>query len=137
MNQEPIQFYPCHPSDEKTHLIETTPMPLLAQNAPFAVKPLREAFDGDLSKALAQYEDKRFEVTGIAVKVGLDIHNKPSVELSDTIDGICHTLCIFPKADILTQVKPGQQVTIRANYLVFSNWFGVVMKHSELVDAHD
>ena len=138
MHNEPLRFFPEHPSGEKTHLIETTPMPILSQSAPFDVKPLRGQFDADLNSALAAYQDKRFEVTGVSIKVGLDIHNKPSVELSDSPDGECHALCIFPKADILKKVKAGENVTIRANYLVHSNWFGVVMKHSELVGVkHD
>lgn len=41
---EPLTFYPAHPSDVRTHQIETTPMPLLPQDAPFSVKPLCEAF---------------------------------------------------------------------------------------------
>ena len=33
-----IEFYPEHPSDEKTHMIETTVMPILEQDKPFNVK---------------------------------------------------------------------------------------------------
>lgn len=128
-------FYPKHPSDAKTHKIETTDSPLLGQDAPFDVKPLREAFDTNLEEALKVYEDKRFEVTGIATKVGPDIHNKPSIELSDSIGGQCHALCIFPTNDFYNQVSVGDKVIVCANYLVLSNWFGVVMKHSELVQV--
>ena len=133
--KEPLTFYPAHPSDAKTHQIETTPMPLLAQDAPFDVKPLCEAFRKDLRGALASYEDKRFEVTGIAVKVGPDVHNKPSIELSDCAGGETCALTIFPTDAHYSKVSVGDRVTVQANYLVFSNWFGVVMKHSELVDV--
>lgn len=133
MNTEPLTFYPKHPSDQKTFQIETTDMPVLPQKAPFDVLPLYQEFSTDLNAALKRYEDKRFEVTGIARKVGPDVHNKPSIEISDSIDGRCYALVIFPTDDHYSQVSVGDKVTVRANYLVFSNWFGVVMKHSELV----
>lgn len=134
MNNE-LEFYPAHPSGEKTHRIETTPMPLLMQDAPFDAKTLCEEFSNNLNGALAKYEDKRFEVTGIAKKIGPDIHNKPSIELSDGVDGECYALCIFPNDDFYSKVSVGDTVAVRANYLVMSNWFGVVMKHSELVEV--
>lgn len=136
----PLTFYPAHPSNEKTHKIETTPMPLLQQSAPFDVKTLAHAFQTDLQGALAIYQDKRFEVTGVAVKVGPDVHHKPSIELSDSLGGQTYALTIFPTEDHYAKVAVGDKVTVRANYLVFSNLFGVVMKYSELVDvvkAHD
>lgn len=133
--REPLTFYPKHPSSLKTHRIETRPMPLLPQEAPFDVKPLCEAFNADLQGSLRIYEDKRFEVTGVAVKVGPDVHDKPSIEMSDVAGGDCFTLCIFPTDDHYARVSAGDKVTVRANYLVFSNWFGVVMKHSELVSV--
>lgn len=133
MNTEPLTFYPKHPSNAKTWQIETTDMPELQQEAPFDVLALYNEFSADLDAALAVYEDKRFEVTGIAVKVGLDIHNKPCIEISNSVDGQCYTLVIFPTDDHYSKVSVGDTVTVRANYLVFSNWFGVVMKHSELV----
>lgn len=135
MQTEPLTFYPKHPSNRKTLLIETTPMTLLHQEAPFEVEALFDAFHADLDCALAIYEDKRFEVTGIAVKVGPDIHNKPSIEISSSVGGDCYALCIFPTDAHYSKVSVGDKVTVRANYLVFSNWFGVVMKHSELVSV--
>lgn len=133
--QEPLTFYPKHPSPLKTHRIETTPMPTLPQEAPFDVESLFDAFNADLHGALAIYEDKRFEVTGIAIKVGPDIHNKPSIEISDCVGGQTYALTIFPTDDHYSKVSVGDKVTVRANYLVFCNWFGVVMKHSELVSV--
>ena len=134
MNNE-LEFYPAHPSGDKTHRIETTPMPLLAQTAPFNVKTLCAELNDDLNAVLAIYEDKRFEVTGIAKKIGPDIHNKPSIEISDSVDGECYALCIFPNDNFYSKVSVGDTVVVRANYLVMSNWFGVVMKHSELVEV--
>lgn len=128
------QFYPCHPSPEKTHLIQTTPSPLLpGQRAPFEAAHLRRSFDLDPQGSLAAYEDKRFDVTGVAIWVGLDPHGLPTVQLSDTPGGPCYAHCIFPREDILEQVRPGDRVVIRSNYLVLSQRFGLVMKYSELL----
>lgn len=133
MNNKELTFYPKHPSDMKTYKIETTFMPVLEQKEPFDAKTLSNELCVDLEGALAIYEDKRFEVTGIASKIGPDIHNKPSIELSDQVGGKCYTLCIFPSDDFYDEVSVGERVTVRANYLVMSNWYGVVMKYSELV----
>lgn len=135
MNQTELTFYPKHPSDDKTHTIETTAMPLLAQAAPFGVKTLCEEFSTDAESFFANYSDKRFEVTGIAKKVGPDIHNKPSIELSDSASGQTYALVIFPTDDHYSKVKVGDTVTVRANYLVMSNCYGTVMKFSELVSV--
>ena len=72
-------------------------------------------------------------MTGVAIWVGLDPHNLPTVQLSDGAEGTSCAHCIFPKEDILELVKPGDRVAIRANYLVLSRRFGVVMKFSELL----
>lgn len=44
MKNEGLKFYPAHPSNTKTHQIETTAMPVLEQSAPFDVKTLCEEF---------------------------------------------------------------------------------------------
>lgn len=135
MHQEELKFYPVHPSGEKTHQIETTPMPMKPQDAPYEAKALADEFRADLNAALAEYQGTRFEVTGIAAKVGPDIHHKPSIELSDKTAGVCHVLCVFPNEDHYNKVAVGDTVTVRGNYLVMSNQFGVVLKFSELVSV--
>lgn len=135
MSSEELKFYPKHPSNLKTHKIETKAMPILKQDAPFEAKSLCGEFCKDLDSALSVYQDKRFEVTGVATKIGPDIHNKPSIEISDEVGGQCYTLCIFPSDDFYSKVSVGDIVTVRANYLVMSNWYGVVMKYSELIDV--
>lgn len=135
MEQEELTFYPKHPSGMKTHKIETTPMPMLPQDAPFDVKKLHEEYQADAGAFLRKYVDKRFEVTGIAKKIGPDVHNKPSIELSDSVDGKTYALVIFPTDDHYGKVAVGDAVTVRANYLVMSNLFGTVMKFSELVSV--
>lgn len=132
---EELKFYPEHPSGSKTHQIETTAMPIMEQKAPFEVKALYEEFTADADAFFAAYVDKRFEVTGIAKKVGPDIHNKPSIEISDCVDGQTYALVIFPTDDHYSKVAVGDAVTVRANYLVMSNHFGTVMKFSELVSV--
>ena len=128
-------FYPEHPSAEKTHYIETTPLPILKQDQPFFVKDFCGEFTADADSFFAKYVDKRFEVTGIAKKVGPDPHNKPSIELSDAIDGQIYALVIFPTDDHYSKVAVGDTVVVRANYLVMTNRIGIVMKHSELVSV--
>ena len=134
--KEGQNFYPCHPSPEKTHQIQTTPSPMLeGQTAPFEAAELRKAFDRDPEGTLARCQDRRFDVAGTVIWAGLDPHGLPSVQLSDRAGGECYAHCIFPEAEILDQVKPGHRVVIRANYLVLSRRFGVVMKFSELISG--
>lgn len=134
---EGFEFYPEHPSDEITERIKTTPSPILKQDAPFDVKVLCDEFKQDMDAFLKTYGNKRFEVTGTAICVELDLHNLPTVQLSDEAGGQCYGHCIFPVADadyVMETVSVGDKVVIRSNYLVMSNVFGVVMKFSELVD---
>ena len=135
MHNTELTFYPKHPSDMKTNKIETTAMPILEQDAPFAAKTLCDEFSADAEGFYAKYVDKRFEVTGIAKKVGPDIHNKPSIELSDSEGGQTFSLVIFPTDDHYSKVRVGDRVVVRANYLVMSNHYGIVMKFSELVSV--
>lgn len=135
MKNEELRFYPAHPSSAKTHQIETTAMPVLEQSAPFDVKTLCEEFATDKTAFFAKYLDKRFQVTGIAKKVGPDIHNKPSIEISDSANGQTYALVIFPTDDHYKKVSVGDKVVVRANYLVMSNNYGTVMKFSELLSS--
>jgi hypothetical protein len=128
-----LTYYHTHPSGIKMFRIEKTNMPLLKQNAPFEIKTLYDEFTEDIEGALKKYEDKRFEVTGIATRIGLDIHQKPSIEISNEVTGECYALLIFPTDGFFGKVNVGDRVTVRANYLVTCNWFGVVMKHSVLI----
>lgn len=133
MSEVKLEFYPFHPSNEKTHIIETTKMPILNQSLPFKVNKLLEEFENDLYTSLKIYEDKRFEVEGIAIYVGPDVHHKPSIQISNEINGKCCALTIFPNKDFYKEVSVGDRIIVKANYLVLSNLFGVVMKNSELV----
>ncbi len=130
-----LAFFPAHPSDEKTNLIETTAMPILEQSAPFSVKALADEFSENENEFYAKYFDKRFEVVGIAKNVGPDIHNKPSIELSDSTHGKTYALVIFPTEDHYDKVCVGDRVVVRSNYLVMSSTYGIVMKFSELLSV--
>ena len=129
-------FYPEHPSPEKTHFIETTPLTILLQEKPFFVKDFCTQFQEDADGFFSKYVDKRFEVTGIAKKIGPDAHHKPSIELSDSVNGLTYALVIFPNDDHYSKVAVGDTVVVRANYLVMCNRLGIVMKHSELVSVN-
>ena len=133
MSKEEIKFYPAHPTDEKTHQLETQDCPILEQSAPIASGELYELFCNDFEHALEVYEDKRFEISGTAIRVGLDGHKKPSVQLSDSVEGRCHVLCVFPTEDVLHEVAVGDKVVIRGNYLVMCNLYGIVIKKCEVV----
>lgn len=129
-----VEFYPEHPSGEKTRRIQTSPSPMLeGQTAPFEAAALCAQFEKNLQGSLAIYEDKRFDVTGIVISVEHDIHGLPTVQLSDKVGGKCCVHCIFPDEDVLKKVCIGDRVVIRSNYLVMSNLYGVVMKYSELL----
>ncbi len=136
MNKEELLFYPFHPTDEKTHLIETTIMPILEQDKPFSVEKIYNDLNDNLNINLKTYEDKRFEVEGYAIYVGPDVHHKPSIQLSNEKNGRCYALTIFPNTDFYNKVSLGDRVIIRANYLVLSNLFGVVMKNSEIIKVN-
>lgn len=133
LNTEKLVYYTDHPSSIKTFFIENFPMTELEQDSPYEIKSLCLEFQNDVGSAYETYLDKRFEVTGVVKTVGPDVHNKPSIELSDSVRGECYALCIFPSDNIYDEVSVGDTVTVKANFLVMTNWYGIVMKHSEIV----
>ncbi len=132
MNSEELIFIPKHPSSIKTYKIEKKDSVSLKQNAPINSEDLYNEFISDFDNSFDKYRDKRFDVTGVVIKVGPDIHNKPSVELSSGVNERCHVLCVFPSDDIYSKVSVGDKVIVRGNYLVMSNWYGIVLKKCEL-----
>lgn len=107
--------------------------PVLAQEKPFDAKDLFLQFCDNFENALQTCKDKRFKVTGIASKIGPDIHGKPSIELSDCVGGQCYVLFVFASEEDYQNVSVGDTVTCRSNYLGVTNEFGVVMKRSEVL----
>ena len=125
--------YPKQPAGEKMYELEFGDSPLLAQTAPIDAKELYFSFDEDLKAAEEKYAYYRFEVSGIATKVGPDVHNKPSIELSDEVGGKCYVLCVFNSDEIYGKVSVGDHVVCRGNFLIASSLFGIVLKNSEVV----
>lgn len=107
--------------------------PLLQQEKAFEAKKLFEEFCEQFEKLLEVCRDKRFEVYGIASKIGLDIHGKPSIELSDCLGGRCYVLFVFESEKDYQNVTLGDCIACRGNYLGVTNEFGVVMKRSEII----
>ncbi len=136
MNFNKLRFYPEHPSEKKTHTLETVNMPLLEQDEPFEVKALYGEFEADAERFYGKYTDKRLDVVGVAKKVGPDIHSKPSIEISDSANGRTYALVAFPTDEHYDKVAVGDTVTVRGNYLVMSNHYGTVLKFSELLEKH-
>ena len=117
------------------HQLEFGESPFLAQNAPFDAKEVYFSFDEDLKAAEEKYAYYRFEVSGIASKVGPDVHNKPSIELSDEVGGKCYVLCVFNSNEIYGKVSVGDHVVCRGNYLIASSLYGIVLKNAEVVPS--
>lgn len=107
--------------------------PMLPQQSPFDAKTLFAQFCENFNDALQLCRDKRFEVTGIASKIGPDIHGKPSIELSDRVGGQCYVLFVFASEDEYKTVSQGDSIVCRGNYLGVTNEFGVVMKRSRVL----
>lgn len=107
--------------------------PTLAQENPFDAKALFTQFCENFEVTLQACKDMRFEVTGIASKIGPDIHGKPSIELSDRMGGQCWVLFVFASEEDYQNVSVGDTVTCRGNYLGVTNEFGVVMKRSKVM----
>lgn len=107
--------------------------PVLEQDSPFDAKELFIYFCEKFEDALLTCRDKRFAVTGVASKIGPDIHGKPSIELSDQVGGHCYVLFVFASEESYKNVSVGDTVTSCGNYLGVTNEFGVVMKRSEVL----
>ena len=78
----------------------------------------------------------KIPVKGVAKKIGPDAHNKPSIQISDCVDGQTYALLIFQTEEHYNKVQVGDTVVVCANYLVMCNLYGIVMKHSELVSVN-
>lgn len=107
--------------------------PRAEQELPFEAKALFVWFCEEFEEALSLCRDKRFAVTGIASKIGPDIHGKPSVELSDDVGGQSYVLFVFASEADYVGISEGDLITCRGNYLGVTNEFGVVMKRSEVL----
>ena len=127
-------LFSTKPDAQKAYEAENTLFPVMKQNAPFNVKELYDYFFGNPEKALREFDRKRFEVQGIVLRTGPDgVFGQPSVELSDKTGGKCFVLCVFQDAKSYSKVKPGDKISVRGNYLVIREDYGIVLKISELI----
>lgn len=107
-----------------------------------SVRVNRNAFDGSCvfsvkpshEKALAEFDMKRLTVEGVVLRKGPDgVFGQPSIELSDKTVGECYVLCVFQNAGDYSRVKTGDRITVRGNYLVIREDYGIVLKICELI----
>ena len=129
-----LQNYPKQPAEEDMRQIEFGYLPVLPQAAPAVANELHEAFDSDLAAFEKMYAGHRFEVVGVASRVGPDVHSKPSIELSDETGGKCFVLCVFNSDEFYGRVTVGKRITCRGNYLIASDRYGIVLKNAEIVE---
>ena len=117
---------------EGARKIQEVFMPMTVQEVPFNAKQLHADFCADREKCEAEYFLKRQTVKGVVMWMGDDIHNKPSIQLSDKPDGDCYVHCVLAKKDY-ADVKVGDEIVMQGNFLECHPEFGVVLKMSEVV----
>ena len=128
-----LPIEPNEPHGERMRQIEFEIMPPLQQEKPVNAVALFREFEADDDMAQQKFAYYRLDTEGIASKVQRDVHGKPSIELSDRVNGRCYGLCVFNDPGILDAVTPGEHVLIRGNYLAASNLYGIIIKNSELI----
>ena len=122
------------PDSQKAHEVETRIQPLVEQSKPFDVKELYDYFLTDSRKALREFDMKRLTVEGIVLRTGPDgVFGQPSIELTDNAGGKCYVLCVFSSAGDYSKVKRGDKITVRGNYLVIREDYGIVLKLCEII----
>lgn len=120
---------------ERVAYFEKNDCPIFAQDEPLDAKAVYEEFIEQYEIAAEKYYEKRVTMIGVARKIGPDIHGKPSIELSDGVDGRCYALYIFEKDDFYSKVSVGDTVVCRGNFLRAREPFGAVLKKSELLEV--
>ena len=120
------------PDEEYVKKAEFDKFPLI-KNEVFNSKDLYESFLSKPDECLKKFNAARIRIKGIAIKVELDIHGLPSVEVSDKINGVPYILCVFIDKNILTKVEKHSNIIIEGNYLVFHTDGRIVLKNCELI----
>lgn len=115
--------------------LEKTDCPPLDGTAPIDAVSVYDCFVNNYEQAKAAFIEKRVDLTGVIIKIGPDIHGKPSIELSDKADGRCYALFVFPNDDFYGKVKEGDTVVCRGNLLSAREPYGAVLKKCELVEV--
>ncbi|MBD5283393.1 MAG: hypothetical protein HDS31_02125 [Bacteroides sp.] len=81
----------------------------------------------------------RVNISGYAVKVGLDVYGLPSVELSETKGGKARTLCVLPFTDYLKlrHVSKGDKVVMNGEVRGYADEYDIVLvKQSKIVTVN-
>ncbi len=91
-------------------------------------------FTQNPQEASRRHEGKRIEVTGVVTYTGPDIHQTPSIELSNVVAGKRYAVCVVNSFDQLEGVAVGDRVRIAGNFHIFvpDRW-GVVLKQCEII----
>ena len=105
----------------------------LIKDKVFNAKDLNQDFLSMPEESLKKYSGTRIQISGIAIKVEIDIHGLPSVQVSDTLNGEIYILCVFNDNSILKEVERGNKVVIEGNYLVYHKDYRIVLKNCELI----
>ena len=119
---------------ERVAYFETHDCPAFVQDSPLDAAAVYREFTELYETAAEKYYEKRVEMTGVVRKIGPDIHNKPSIEFSDRVDGRCYALFIFESDEFYSRISVGDTVVCRGNFLRAREPFGAVLKKSELID---
>lgn len=127
-------LYSAKPDAQKAYEAENTLFPLMEQSEPFGVKEVCDYFFANPRRALDEFDRKRFEVQGVVLRTGPDgVFGEPCIELSDKLGGKCYVLCIFRDEKLYRSVKAGDKISVRGNYLVIREDYGIVLKICELI----
>lgn len=105
----------------------------LQQKEPLDPAAVYNAFIDDYDHAKTVYLEKRAELKGIVNRIGPDIHNKPSIELTDQIGNRCYALFVFADDSFARSVSEGDEVVLRGNLLNAREPFGLTVKKCEIV----
>ncbi len=120
--------------DEKQALkVLTQFMPLTAQDAPFDAADFHGEFLADWAKANEKYFGYRQTAKGIIIWMGEDIHKLPTIQISDSTDGISLIHFVLTDEKEYGDLKVGDTVVLQGNYLVCHPEFGLVMKQSVVI----
>ncbi|MBD5133343.1 MAG: hypothetical protein HDT38_02550 [Clostridiales bacterium] len=95
---------------ERVAFFETPDCSVFVQDAPLEAAAVYREFTEQYEAAAERYYEKRVEMTGVVRKIGPDIHNKPSIELSDWVDGRCYALFIFENDEFYGRIAVGNTV---------------------------
>lgn len=75
-------------------------------------------------------ENTEITATGVVTYIGTDIHGLPSFRLSDSADGNCYVHACLASSGGYGNIKVGDEITVKGNFHILSDEWGVVLKNS-------